>query len=60
MGDNNSICIHNKMIDCSAKAGCERCGWNPKVKEQRVKKMKAQLNSPDFKLRAGDSRPKSA
>lgn len=32
-----SVCIYNSTIDCFGHAQCSTCGWNPKVKEKRVR-----------------------
>lgn len=36
MKENKEQCTFNKMIDCREE-NCEFCGWNPKVKAQRIK-----------------------
>lgn len=34
----SSECVHNKMIECQGDyRPCFKCGWNPTVREQRVK-----------------------
>ncbi len=33
-------CKYNSMIDCGTSCRpCSRCGWNPAVKEERVRQM---------------------
>ncbi len=59
MGDSDSICSYNKMIDCAAKTGCEKCGWNPKVSAQRVKALKRSAVRPEGVRGPGNRRMKS-
>lgn len=36
-GQNN--CVHNTMVECAGDfRPCYKCGWNPTVYEERVKK----------------------
>lgn len=35
-------CPHNKELICTVK-NCNRCGWNPKVAEIRLAKIKKEL-----------------
>lgn len=35
----SSCCVHNKMIECIGDfRPCYKCGWNPKVHEERIQK----------------------
>ena len=28
-GDTETVCKHNKSVDCSERGKCRTCGWNP-------------------------------
>ena len=36
MGNVNGQCRYNKMVDCDSRT-CKFCGWNPAVKEIRLR-----------------------
>ena len=51
--DENSkmlFCLFNQGVNCYDKSGCGKCGWNPAVSEQRLKKM-----FPDREARLGNA-----
>lgn len=31
------ICKYNSAVRCAEGSSCEKCGWNPKVSEEREK-----------------------
>ena len=33
-------CKFNAFVDCEDDSRCEKCCWNPKVQEERIKKIK--------------------
>lgn len=33
------VCVFRRFIDCTFHDKCETCGWNPKVEEERKKKL---------------------
>ena len=41
-------CLFNPGVNCYDKSGCGKCGWNPAVSKQRLKKM-----FPDRKVKVG-------
>ena len=42
-------CIHNGGVECSeASASCITCGWNPEVREERVRKWQKKNGHKDF------------
>ena len=40
------ICPHNDACGCWTPE-CHKCGWNPKVSERRLEKIKEELNELD-------------
>lgn len=36
-------CDFNSFVDCSPDGQCGRCGWNPAIREKRVKQIRARL-----------------
>ena len=47
------ICVYNRQVDCMGEVHCYRCGWNPKVAEERAKKVRARLKREEEKKHAG-------
>lgn len=46
-------CIYNRFVTCCpAWRNCQKCGWNPKVQEERIGKLKER--------RAGNGKSKKA
>lgn len=38
-------CKYNKMVECATVSRvCSRCGWNPAIKEERTRKLSAQMS----------------
>lgn len=41
--DSAGACWHNKMVACTNRNNCAKCGWNPPVAQKRVAKLKRRL-----------------
>lgn len=35
-------CKYSRGVDCTAKNKCEKCGWNPEVQRERIRKIRQQ------------------
>ena len=46
METESTVCAYNKSIDCANHAVCTKCGWNPTVSKNRVKRLRKQLRFP--------------
>lgn len=38
--EDKDSCIFNEVIICDDPTMCGKCGWNPKVSEQRIQRMR--------------------
>ena len=41
--NNPHPCPFNGAVVCADQTGCARCGWNPKVAEERLHRIKQEL-----------------
>ena len=39
----NYECKFNGFVECRSMNRCEKCGWNPKVKNRRLEKIEEKL-----------------
>lgn len=38
-------CKYNKMVECTTVSRvCSSCGWNPAIKEERIRRIRAQMS----------------
>lgn len=37
---NNNYCKHNTCVDCFDKSKCSTCGWDPRVRKERVSQLR--------------------
>ena len=48
---NSDECIYNSYVDCSEHGLCKKCGWNPEVSAERLRKMQDKLEEANNDLR---------
>lgn len=41
--DSAGACWHNKMVGCTNRSNCGKCGWNPAVAELRSQDIRRRL-----------------